>query len=126
MAEENTKTEKSTTDAVGANKPKVATKEDIEKNKIMGVLAYLGILVLVPLLSAKDSPFAQYHANQGLVLLIAGLIVGAASAFPIIGWFIVGPIGGILLFILAIMGIINAANGEMKPLPLIGQYTILK
>ncbi len=126
MAEENTKTEKSTTDAVGANKPKVATKEDIEKNKIMGVLAYLGILVLVPLLSAKDSPFAQYHANQGLVLLIAGVIVGAASAFPIIGWFIVGPIGGILLFILAIMGIINAANGEMKPLPLIGQYTILK
>lgn len=126
MAEENTKTEKSTTDAVGANKPKVATKEDIEKNKIMGVLAYLGILVLVPLLSAKDSPFAQYHANQGLVLLIAGLIVGAASAFPIIGWFIVGPIGGILLFILAIMGIINAANGEMKPLPLIGQYTIIK
>ena len=126
MAEENTKTEKSTTDAVGANKPKVATKDDIEKNKIMGVLAYLGILVLVPLLSAKDSPFAQYHANQGLVLLIAGVIVGAASAFPIIGWFIVGPIGGILLFILAIMGIINAANGEMKPLPLIGQYTILK
>ena len=126
MAEENTKTEKSTTDAVGANQPKVATKEDIEKNKIMGVLAYLGILVLVPLLSAKDSPFAQYHANQGLVLLIAGVIVGAASAFPIIGWFIVGPIGGILLFILAIMGIINAANGEMKPLPLIGQYTILK
>lgn len=126
MAEENTKTEKSTTEAAGANKPKVATKEDVEKNKVMGILAYLGILVLVPLLSAKDSPFAQYHANQGLVLLIAGVIVGAASAFPIIGWFIVAPIGSILLFILAIMGIINAANGEMKPLPLIGQYTILK
>ena len=105
---------------------KPAAKSGGDNDKLMGVLAYLGILVLVPLLSAKDSPFAQYHANQGLVLLIAGVIVGAASAFPIIGWFIVGPIGGILLFILAIMGIINAANGEMKPLPLIGQYTILK
>ena len=30
------------------------TKEDIDKNKVMGVLAYLGLLVLVPLLAAKD------------------------------------------------------------------------
>ena len=38
--------------------------EDAEKNKVMGILAYLGILVLVPILAAKDSPFAKYHANQ--------------------------------------------------------------
>ena len=56
------------------------TKEDIDKNKVMGVLAYLGLLVLVPLLAAKDSKFARFHSNQGLVLLIAEGICSVLSA----------------------------------------------
>ena len=103
----------------------VATKEDIEKNKVMGVLAYIGLLVLVPLLAAKDSPFAQFHANQGIILLIFGFIVGVAAGVPIIGWFLIAPFGSIFVFVLAIMGIINAAQGEMKELPLIGGFKIL-
>ena len=103
-----------------------ATKDDIEQNKIMGVLAYLGLLVLVPLLAAKESPFAQYHATHGLVLLSAGLIVGAVSGVPIIGWFLVAPLGSIFLLVLGIIGIVNAVQGEMKPLPLIGHFKILK
>lgn len=132
MAEAQKQVETPTTDANTAvksadgAKATGATREDIEKNKVMGILAYLGILVLVPLLAAKESPFAQYHANQGLILFIAGIIVGAAAAVPIIGWFLIAPIGSIFLFVLAIMGLINAAQGEMKPLPLIGHYTILK
>ena len=46
------------------------SKSDIEGNKLMAVLSYIGILVLVPILAAKDSPFAKYHAAQGLNLLI--------------------------------------------------------
>jgi len=34
-------------------------KKDAEDNKIMGILAYLGILVLVPILAAKESPFKE-------------------------------------------------------------------
>ena len=34
---------------------------DIQQNKTMAVLAYLGILVLVPLLGAKESKFARFH-----------------------------------------------------------------
>lgn len=107
-------------------KKESANKKDVDEFKIHAVLAYFGILVLVPILTAKESKFAQYHANQGVILLIAGLIVGAASSVPIIGWFLIGPAGSIFLLVLAVMGIINAVNGEMKPLPLIGNYTILK
>ena len=53
---------------------------DFEKNKIFAILAYLGILVLIPILAAKDSPFAKYHANQGLVLLIGSFVAFMASA----------------------------------------------
>ena len=46
-----------------------------DNDKLFGILAYLGILFLVPLLAAKDSKFAQYHANQGVVLFIADIAV---------------------------------------------------
>ena len=98
-------------------------KDDIEKNKVMGLLAY--ILFFIPLLAAKDSPFAKYHANQGLVLFICGLIASVVWIIPILGW-IVAPILSIVITVLAVIGIINAVNGKAKELPIIGKYKILK
>lgn len=109
------------------SKEKTAPKRDDSNDKIMGIIAYIGILWLVPLLAAKDSKFAMYHANQGLILFLFGILVGfVGGLIPFLGWFIVAPIGSIMVLILAIMGIINASKGEMKPLPLIGGFTILK
>jgi uncharacterized membrane protein len=96
--------------------------KDVEENKVWAAVGYLGILFLIPLLAKKDSPFAQYHAKQGLVLFVAGVIVGVLSAIPFIGWFILAPVGGLLTFILLIMGIVNSFNGKMAPLPVIGKY----
>ena len=98
-------------------------KDDIEKNKVMGLLAY--ILFFIPLLAAKDSPFARYHANQGLVLFICGLISSVLWIIPILGW-IIAPILSIVITVLAVIGIINALNGKAKELPIIGKFKILK
>ena len=116
--------------------------KDAQDNKIMGVLAYLGILVLVPILAAKESKFARFHANQGVILLICGLaygivagivggILGAIFIAMNLGWLaalIMGVIwlGSLLLLVLMIIGIINAVKGEMKELPFIGKYRIIK
>ncbi len=94
---------------------------DIEDNKAIAALSYLGLLVLIPLLAKKDSPFAQFHAKQGLVLLIAWVIIGFVSWIPFVGW-AVGILGAIFLFILFIMGLVNALSGQVNELPLIGQY----
>ena len=48
---------------------------DVNANKVMGVLAYLGILVLIPIFAAKGSKFARSHANQGLILLILEIVI---------------------------------------------------
>jgi len=104
-------------------------KKDAEDNKLMGILAYLWILFLVPYLAAKESPFAKFHANQGCILFIMWIalwVVGFILAFiPIIGWLIAFALY-ICCLVFAIMGIINAAKGEMKELPIVGKYTILK
>ncbi len=87
----------------------------------IAILSYLGILVLVPLLAAKEDEFAQYHAKQGLVLLIVAVIGMFVGAVPIIGWLLI-PFISLGTIILAIMGIINVLKKEKKELPVVGKY----
>ena len=112
---------------------------DISANKAMGILSYLSLLVLIPIFAAPKSRFARFHANQGLILLI--LEVGVSVVFFILG-FITGLLGigfisiflgiihwllNIAILALSILGIVNAAQGKAKPLPLIGSViTLLK
>ncbi|GAA5416105.1 hypothetical protein Pryu01_01137 [Paraliobacillus ryukyuensis] len=98
---------------------------DVQENKLVAILGY--ILFFIPLLAAKDSAFARYHANQGLILLLTSIAVNIIGAIiPIIGVFIIIPIASIVIFVFFILGIVNAANGQMKPLPLIGGIEIIK
>ena len=112
-------------------------KADIEQNKVMGILAYLSWLVLIPIFAAKDSKFARYHANQGLVLAItevAWWIVTAIlnAILYAISWrlgVLVGTLLGLVnlvFLVLLVLGIVNAANGKAKELPVIGKFKILK
>ena len=98
--------------------------EDVQKNKVMAVLAYIGILVLIPILAAKDSKFARFHANQGLVLFLISLVCSALVKIKIIGW-ILGIIE-LAVFILAIVGIVYAIQGKAKELPVVGNWKLLK
>lgn len=98
---------------------------DIQQNKVMAVLAYLGLLFLIPLLAAPNSRFARFHANQGLVLFLAEIVLGIIAVIPIVGW-IIGSLGEIAALVFAIIGIVHAANGEVKELPLIGKIQIIK
>jgi uncharacterized membrane protein len=110
--------------------------EDAEKNKIFGILAYLWILCLVPILAAKDSPFAKYHANQGLVLFLLEIVLSISVVIINVVILTVMPAMGFLSSILSliqlgplillIMGIINAAGGKCVPLPVIGGIKLLK
>ena len=133
----------------GQSEPKsspINDAKDAQDNKLMAVLAYL--LFFIPLLTGahKTSPFAKYHTNQGTVLFITlaglsialGLVVTIFSAIfsAIFAWGLVVALAGIFGFVwvvygigslvLVIIGILNAANGKMKPLPIIGKFTIIK
>lgn len=103
----------------------------------MSLFSYSGILFLIPLLAAKDSRFARFHAGQGLNLCLAGIaysiVYGILTAlFALISWGAAAVIGTILgiaslgFVVLVIMGLINVCKGEMKPLPLIGNIQIIK
>ena len=117
----------------------VFNTEDVNSNKVFGILAYIGILFLVPLFAAKDSQYARFHTNQGLVLFIAEVILNIAAKI-VIGIFSVASLGllavpiSIVLNLVVwafsvgfmILGIVNACSGEAKELPVIGKITILR
>jgi uncharacterized membrane protein len=105
---------------------------DVEKNKVMALLSYIGILWLVPLLAAKDSPYAKFHCNQGILLSLGSIVIcmvlGIGSIvlrfIPVINVLaacmscIVFPIISLAILAYSILGVVNAINGKMKPLPL--------
>lgn len=97
--------------------------KDITENKIFAMLAYIGILFLVPLLVAKKSSFARFHTNQGFVLFLCWVGVAVISWIPFLGWLVAG-LGSIFLLILSVMGLLGAYKGHMHPLPFIGKIRI--
>lgn len=107
------------------------SRQDIESNKGMAVLSYFSILVLVPIFTARNSPFARFHANQGLILFVIEAILWIISMvlgwIPIIGWLLSIVIWVLQLGLLAlsILGIVNAIQGQAKELPVLGGIRIL-
>lgn len=112
--------------------------QDVEKNKVLAIVGYIfPILFFIPLVTeAKNSVYAKFHSNQQLILLIFGFAGGIGlSIIMVILAFIpaLGPLMGMVLMpvfwfaclALAIIGIINAANGVAKKLPVIGGLATL-
>ena len=98
--------------------------KDAKDNMVMAILAYLGILVIIPMIFAKDSKFAKFHTNQGLVLFLISIACGICSKIQKIGWgfYIIN----IVIVVFAIIGIVYAAQGKAKELPVVGNWKILK
>ena len=104
--------------------------QDVQENKVMAVLAYSSRLIRIPLFARRNSPFVRFHCNQGLILVIAGV------AITIVRSIVVNAIGvnigfvfsllSLAVFVFSIIGIVNAAQGQAKELPLIGSLRILK
>lgn len=103
---------------------------------IMIVLAYLGLLALIPLLVEKQDKEVQWHAKHGLVLFAAevvlfvglGILMSIAAMIPVIGWFVsllgclvwtILPIG---ILVLHIVCIIKGVNGQRFIVPYVSQY----
>ncbi len=86
--------------------------KDIEENRYVAALSYLGVLFLVPLFMKKESPFAQFHARQGLVFTIAWIVGSFIFWFPLIGWALM-----LLLFVANIMALVRTISGQAWEVP---------
>ncbi len=93
-------------------------------NKTIAIISYITIIGwLIAYFIGKDNlnVFSKYHLRQSLGLALVGFILNILSfSISILG--MAFNIVGIFMFVLFIIGIVNAANYQMKPLPVIGQF----
>ena len=130
----------------------VQPKQESGNAKIYNVLSYIGILWLIGLLVSpeKNDPKVRFHVGQGIILTIASVVLsiiksilvavvtmGLKVSFNIFGYGVAGSLlyvfttllsialAGVILTLM-IIGIVNAVNGEQKPLPIIGKLAFYK
>ena len=131
--------EKSTTEVQKSPSKNKYKKEDIEEGKFLAVLSYIGVLALIPYFVEKKNPYVIDHAKIGMNLFLVEAIVGvglsvvaSVCAITIILLWISIIIAilqwafGIVSLIISVIGIINACNGEVKDLPIVGKYKFIK
>jgi uncharacterized membrane protein len=135
---------------MATKKPNDKAKE-IEAGKSMAILAY--IIALIPYFAGdKENKFVRFHAVQGMNLLIIAVaysvaasvingIVWSATVGSCIGSWgatcgggfgissivsaIIG-LGSLTIGVIDIIGLVYAAQGEMKEVPLLGKFKFIK
>lgn len=118
----------------------MSNKVGSETDKTVGIVAYItliGFIIAIVMNNDKkgdEKSFGAYHLRQSLGIIIAaiGTMIGLSIIMAIltaISWrlgltvsSILYPIMYLAILAFVIIGIINASNGEKKPLPLIGEF----
>ena len=93
--------------------------------KLTDVVAYLSWIGLLIAFIAGDRENCKFHLNQSLVIWLAGVVLGVVAIIPILGW-IVAFVGWIFLMVCWFIGIISAASGTEKEVPLLGRFKLLQ
>ncbi|CAK0747830.1 Magnetosome protein MmsF [uncultured Gammaproteobacteria bacterium] len=90
--------------------------------RVMAAFSYLGILCFVPLLFGRDDEFVQFHARQGLVLWMWGVLAIFALALPGIGkWFF--SFSGLAIMAFSALGLVSVLLQRAWRLPLIHEIS---
>lgn len=106
---------------------KSKASDDAGNAKACAVLSYLLIGLIWYLIdeNMKKNSYVKFHVKQGLVLLITAIIISIVGAvlmvIPVLGW-IAYYILQLLILVLVIIGIINAASDKQNELPVIGSF----
>lgn len=92
---------------------------------ILSYLTIIGFIVALVLHSNKKTALGGYHLRQCLGMIVTAIalsIGGMVLMFiPIIGWLTVMA-AWIGFLVLWVMGLIAAASGQQKPVPVLGAY----
>ena len=88
------------------------------EDKTVAIVSYItliGWIVAFVLHNNNKTALGAFHLRQSLGLFITGIILWW---IPVIGWIL-----NIIVFIFWLIGLINATQGETKPVLLLGNFT---
>lgn len=100
--------------------PKTPHTVTPEQAKLLACLSYFGLLLVVPLLIARDNEDVKFHLRQGIVWLAVWVLVSFLYVIP--------PLGGslaIAALVVSVYAAIQAYEGKRWEIPYIGKYAKL-
>lgn len=103
------------------------TKEDdITTGKSIAILAYItaiGFILAIVMNTDRKNSFIAYHIRQSLGLILLFIVVWLVLIFlnfmisiPVLNWLLYAGV-----FVLWVLGLLSAIQGEKKPVPLLGE-----
>ena len=105
------------------------------EDRTVAILAYItpilmgvGIVIAILIHNGKKTALGAYHLRQSLGLLVASIVcwVGmmVIGFIPVVNLtlIVISPLLGLAFLVLWIIGLLAAINGQMKPIPLVGQH----
>ena len=108
--------------------PPVTPVTPVTEDRTVAILAYItliGFIIAIVLHSNKKTALGAFHLRQVLGLFVTGVAFGLCAiilAFiPIIGWLAIA-LGWLSMLVMVIMGLIGAATGQRKPVPVLGEH----
>ena len=111
--------------------PPVAPASSGAEDRTVAILTYvtiIGFIIAIVMHGSKKTALGTYHLRQGLGLFLTALCVWIPcmiiSLIPVVNLIMVllGPAIMIGLFVLWLMGLLAAVNGQSKPMPVMGEY----
>lgn len=91
--------------------------QNVQLISIVSYLSFIGWIVAFIIYQNDKSEQAIFHLRQSLGILITLMIGAFVFWIPIIGWLF-----AIFMFVLWIMGLIYAAQGEQRMVPVLGEF----
>ena len=94
---------------------------------LVSYITFIGWIVAYVMHSSQKTSLGAFHLRQSLFLFLVGFVLYIANLcfffIPYFGWIInvALSLAGIGIFILWIMGLVGAINGEQKPVPIVGE-----
>lgn len=103
-----------------AGEATLAVDKEGKKIAVISYITIIGLIIAFIMNNDKKDPFASYHIRQMIGLAVTGLAMSVIGMIPILGWLIV-ILGSFMILYMWIMGLVNASNGKMKPVPILGK-----
>lgn len=94
----------------------------VQEGKTIAIISYItviGTLIAFIMNQNKHNYFASFHIRQAIGIFLIGLLVNFLNRYSNFDW--LGIILGLGVFVLWIIGLIGAIQGEEKKVPLLGE-----
>ncbi len=92
------------------------------EQRLWGLISYIFILFILPLVFKRNDAFVTFHAKQGLVFFIAAFATTIFWLIPIAGW-IISSILFVVLAVFWVMAVIHVLYGHKWMIPLLGRWS---